>query len=198
MSEMIKMEDLEEKFSLWEKIDEDNYPEKLKKDNKPDDIYKHPGIYAIAIDESDSMDGKKFHFEDISRKIVYFGMTNSKDGLRGRLKQFFNTIYKCNGTSQHGGACRFCTHAEKKIDKKWKEKLFFSTYPFKKCIVDELGSGNIKGKIIGEEKAPEMFEFMGKVALTEYLCFTHYVRKNREMPKFNNKSDNEKACRMKI
>jgi len=59
-----------------------------------------PGIYALAISKK-PLAGLPFAF---LQKIAYFGMTNSASGLRGRLKQFDNTI---RGRSGHGGADRF-------------------------------------------------------------------------------------------
>ena len=106
MSEM-KDKDLEKEFFCWKKIGRDDYSDELK-----DDIYKHPGNYAIAIDSSGIMEGKEFQFKDEGSKIVYFGMTNSREGFRGRLKQFYKTIHDCKGKPQHGGACRFCSNAD--------------------------------------------------------------------------------------
>ena len=47
-----------------------------------------PGIYCIAISE-DNFSGHDF---DWSENINYIGMTNSTSGLKGRLKQFDNTL----------------------------------------------------------------------------------------------------------
>ncbi len=44
---------------------------------------KYPGVYCIAISETD-LSNQEFEF--ISA-ITYVGMTNSKTGFKGRLKQ---------------------------------------------------------------------------------------------------------------
>src|SRR4030042_1470559 len=59
-----------------------------------------PGVYALAISEQD-LSGKPFSWIE---QVVYVGMTNAVSGLKGRLKQFDNTII---GKSGHGGAERF-------------------------------------------------------------------------------------------
>lgn len=61
---------------------------------------KYRGVYCIALKEDDISDQD---FKWIP-EIVYIGMTNSKGGLKNRLKQFDNTIRWEEG---HGGGCRF-------------------------------------------------------------------------------------------
>lgn len=60
---------------------------------------KYPGVYAIAYTPS-NLSGRPFSWR---REIIYIGMTNSVLGLKGRLKQFDNTIA---GNTGHGGADR--------------------------------------------------------------------------------------------
>jgi hypothetical protein len=48
----------------------------------------HSGVYLIAISKRD-IQGQPFAWIP---EIVYVGMTNALSGLRGRLKQFDNTI----------------------------------------------------------------------------------------------------------
>lgn len=47
-----------------------------------------PGVYIIALCEN-NIEGNNFDWRE---DIIYIGMTNSKKGLIGRLKQFDNTI----------------------------------------------------------------------------------------------------------
>ena len=60
----------------------------------------YPGIYTIAISESD-IAGTSFSWIP---EIAYVGMTNAKGGLKSRLNQFDVTI---KGGRGHGGAHRF-------------------------------------------------------------------------------------------
>lgn len=76
-----------------------------------------PGVYCIAVSETD-LSGQNFEWID---KIVYFGMTNSKTGLKGRLQQFDNTI---SGKTGHGGADRMRLKYENYDD--ISEKLYVS------------------------------------------------------------------------
>jgi hypothetical protein len=48
----------------------------------------YPGIYALVISKSDISGQDYSWMED----IAYFGMTNSKRGLKGRLSQFNNSL----------------------------------------------------------------------------------------------------------
>jgi hypothetical protein len=125
---------------------------------------KYPGIYCIAISE---IDLSEQDFEIIS-KITYVGMTNSKAGLKGRLKQFDNTII---GKTGHGGADRFRFKYENYKD--LVDKLYVSVSSFE-CDV--------------KSNAPKDLRIMGEVAKFEYDCFAEYVEKFGELPEFNNKS----------
>lgn len=58
-----------------------------------------PGVYAIAI-SAGSLTGLRFTWR---KDVVYVGMTNSKAGLKGRLRQFDITMA---GRLAHGGADR--------------------------------------------------------------------------------------------
>ena len=80
----------EEKFSPWVKWGKRNELPEIK----------FPGIYVCAVSK-ENLENDKFSW--IS-EIAYIGMTNSKLGLKGRLKQFDNTIA---GKTGHGGADRF-------------------------------------------------------------------------------------------
>jgi hypothetical protein len=140
-----------------------------------DDAYKQfawvPGIYAIAYSDED-ISGKDF---DYIKEIVYFGMTNSKNGLYGRLKQFNNTITSKH--AQHGGADRFIFNLDKE-DKNWREKLYVSTMPFIHFDV----TSNL----------PRDLNLMGDVAKQEFSCFAKYVERFNKMPRFNDKENSPK------
>ena len=50
----------------------------------------HPGIYALRISKC-NIEAEAQPFDWV-KDIVYFGMTNSVAGLKGRLSQFNNTL----------------------------------------------------------------------------------------------------------
>lgn len=127
------------------------------------DSLEYPGVYALAI-SSKGLLNKPF---SLIEEIVYFGMTNSRDGLRGRLNQFHNTI---TGKIGHGGAERFLF--KYKNYESFKEKLFVSAN-FLRCDVNSNKPGDLRK--------------MGSVANFEYVCFAEYAQKFRRLPEFNDK-----------
>ena len=100
------------------------------------------------------------------------GMTNSKAGLKGRLKQFDNTII---GKTGHGGADRLRFKHENYQD--LVDKLYVSASSFQ-CDV--------------KSNLPSDLRIMGEVAKAEHECFAIFVEKFRELPEFNNKSESPK------
>ena len=99
-------------------------------------------------------------------------MTNSKAGIRGRLKQFDNTII---GKRGHGGADRF------RYKYRDYEKLVASLYvsvSFHKCDV--------------AAESPSDLKIMGKVAKFEYDCFAHFKEIYGLLPEFNEKKQSPK------
>jgi len=149
---------IQRNFSKWAKwIDRDKL-----------DGIEFPGIYCLAINEKDISD-KDFEWTD---KINYIGMTNAASGLKGRLKQFDNTI---QGKTGHGGADRF--RYEYRDYQDIKEKLYVSVKYFE-C--------NVKSNL------PEDLLVMGEVAKHEYECFAEFVKINKRLPKFNDKPNAKK------
>jgi len=120
-----------------------------------------PGIYAIAISSSKLSD-EKFSFIP---EIAYFGMTNSKGGLKSRLKAFDNTIKGKNG---HGGAHRF-RFKHPNYDT-LTSSLYVSICPFS-CDV--------------KSHKPRDLRIMGEVTQFEYECFARFVEKFGSLPEFN-------------
>jgi len=132
------------------------------------DGIKFPGIYCIAVSDNDLTKGK---FNWIS-EINYVGMTNSINGLKGRLKQFDNTII---GKTGHGGADRF-RYKYENYDELVK-KLYVSVCSFE-C--------NVKSN------SPKDLRIMGDVAKFEYDCFAIYSDKFNKLPEFNDKKNSPK------
>lgn len=149
---------VEHKFTNWKKWENrDSLPE-----------IEYPGIYCIALSESDLSE------QDFTwiREIKYVGMTNSRAGLKGRLKQFNSTI---NGKTRHGGADRFIYKYHEQQD--FVNRLFVSVRPFK-CDV--------------KSNNPRDLRTMGEVAKFEYECFATYVEKFNCLPEFNDKAKSPK------
>ena len=128
-----------------------------------------PGVYALAISER-NLRGRPFSW---IKQIVYFGMTHAFAGLKGRLKQFDNTILEKGG---HGGAERF--RHDYPNPKKLVPLLFVAVAPFK-CDV-----GSYK---------PDDLIIMGDVAKGEWECFAKYAEAyKRGLPKYNDKKNSPK------
>ena len=127
-----------------------------------------PGVYALAITE-DSLSGMPFQWRP---DIAYFGMTNSLSGLRGRLKQFDDTII---GKKGHGGAERFRHDFENAED--LAPLLYVAVWSFK-CNVSA--------------GTPSDLNTMGSVAKAEYECFATFVEMFGRLPKYNDKKSSPK------
>ena len=148
------------KFSQWEKFDE---RESLAKIN-------FPGIYALAISRQ-NIAGTAFEYV---KEIAYFGMTNSRTGLRGRLKAFNNTLRDKTGPG-HGGAERFRYDYED--GEVLAKKLYVAVCPFE-CIVTSIARKDL--------------ETMGNVVRAEYFAFANYAELFDGLPKYNDKQNSPK------
>jgi hypothetical protein len=122
-----------------------------------------PGVYLISITNSD-LKNKKFNW---IKEIKYIGMTNSILGLKGRLKQFDNTII---GKKGHGGADR--VRYKHQNYNELVKKLYVSIVYFE-CDVKSL--------------LPKDLNTMGDVTKFEYECFAKFVEYFDLLPEFNNK-----------
>jgi hypothetical protein len=107
--------------------------------------------------------------------IKYIGMTNSISGLKGRLKQFDNTII---GKSGHGGADR--VRFKHQNYNELVNKLFVSI-SFFECNVKSNQSNDLR--------------VMGEVAKFEYDCFARFVELFGVLPEFNDKKLSPKYSR---
>lgn len=143
----------EEKFSPWVKWEKRNELPGIK----------FPGIYVCAVSK-ENIENDKFAW--IS-EIAYIGMTNSKLGLKGRLKQFDNTIV---GKTGHGGADRFRYKYQDYT------KLINSLYVSVSCFECKVSS-----------ERPLDLRVMGDVAKFEYDCFACFKDKYGQLPEFNEK-----------
>ncbi len=132
---------------------------------------KYPGIYCIAVSS------KSLNAFDFIPELEYIGMTNSKGGLKSRLRQFDATIKKIR--THHGGADRFL-YAYQNYDEV-KSNIYVAIRPFE-C--------NIKNPL------PKDLRIMGEVAKCEYDCWAIYIEKNGKYPKFNDMSNAPKYSLM--
>ena len=133
----------------------------------------HPGIYALRISD-ENVENMSF---ELIEEICYFGMTNSKPGLKGRLNQFNNSLHDKSGGG-HGGAERFRNDYRNPVDAKiLAAKLYVSVCPFE-CV--------------GRESTAENLRIFGRVAMAEYEAFAKYVEKFKELPKYNNRTESKK------
>ncbi|HCX31779.1 MAG TPA: hypothetical protein DHU55_18720 [Blastocatellia bacterium] len=148
----------ENKFSRWQSW-------RLR--DELDDI-EFPGVYAVGY-SSLNLSGGTFSWR---KEIIYVGMTNAAAGLKGRLKQFDNTVI---GKTGHGGAdrVRYKFHNYKRLVK----KLYVAVAPFKCDPVSN---------------RPRDLRQMGDVVKFEYLCLAHYVETFDVLPEFNNKKESPK------
>ena len=128
----------------------------------------YPGVYALAISRM-NLDGKAFSWQP---EIVYVGMTNSKGGLKSRLRQFDNTI---KGGEGHGGGHRFrFKHSDYS---KLTNLLYVCVCPYE-CNVSSI--------------TPSDLRIMGEVAKQEYECFALFVEAFGKLPEFNDKQRSPK------
>ena len=132
-----------------------------------------PGIYAIAI-SSRRIAGEPF---SIRKEIIYFGMTNARNGLKSRLQQFDNTI---SGKNQqvHGGAARV---SFKHPDYATLVPKLYVSVSYTKCAV----TSNLPGDL----------RLMGEVARQEFHCLADYAEAFGSLPEFNDKARSPKKDR---
>jgi hypothetical protein len=121
----------------------------------------YPGVYALAITEADIAHTPFSWLQE----TIYIGMTNSKGGLKSRLKQFDNTIV---GRAGHGGGKRVrFKHTD--YDK-LTQMLYVSVCVFECDVTSE---------------KPKDLRIMGQVAQYEYECFAQFVEAFGHLPEFN-------------
>lgn len=148
---------MEQKFTNWVKWEDRNKLENIN----------YPGIYCIAV-SNDILNEFKF-----IKELEYIGMTNSKGGLRSRLRQFDATIKKIR--TNHGGADRFLYEYENYEE--IKDKIYVAIRSFE-C--------NTKNP------TPNDLRIMGDVAKCEWVCWAIYIENNDRYPKFNDKNKSPK------
>lgn len=132
----------------------------------------YPGIYCIAVSR------KSLNTFSFIPELEYIGMTNSKGGLKSRLRQFDDTI-KMKRTN-HGGAERFLYQYENYDEVK--HNMYVAICSFK-CDT--------------KKRTPNVLRIMGEVAKCEYDCWAIYIENNGRYPKFNDMSNAPKYSKTK-
>lgn len=127
---------------------------------------KNPGVYLLACPEKSRRDleGQKINVKDVD----YVGMSNSKAGLAGRLRQFKRAI---EGRRGHSGGNNFVQH-KGKYSKLKHGPFYFAVWNTECC---------------NKKSAPEANDFraMGHVACLEQYAIAYVKEKNRRVPKLN-------------
>jgi len=124
----------------------------------------YPGVYVIAWSDS-ALDGRPFSWR---QEIIYIGMTNSVAGLRGRLRQFDNTI--AGRRTEHGGADR--VRYRYRSYKRLQDALYVAVAAFG-CDPTS--------------NSPRDLRTMGRIAQCEYECLAIFVQRLKRLPAFNDK-----------
>lgn len=132
----------------------------------------YPGIYCIAVSR------KSLNTFSFIPELEYIGMTNSKGGLKSRLRQFDDTI-KLKRTN-HGGADRFLYQYENYEEVK--DNIYVAICSFE-CDT--------------KNPTPKDLRIMGEVAKCEYDCWAIYIENNGRYPKFNDMSNAPKYSKTK-
>ena len=130
---------------------------------------KCPGVYALAYTK-ENLSGQKVQFKDIH----YFGMSNSKEGVKGRLDQFKKAINVGKGHSAGNRVFKEILNG-KSFNSRRREKKFWVamlTFPY---------------NVVKGCRGPDDLQGMGKVAALEYFLIAHFLKRMKEEPELNKK-----------
>lgn len=128
-----------------------------------------PGIYVVSFSEM-NIAGQPFLLDG---DVIYVGMTNAVVGLRGRLKQFDNTIARKH--FHHGGADRVL----------YKHQDYTS-------LVKNLYVALWHVKCWPGAETPKDLRAMGQVSNAEYEVMARCVEELGQLPEFNRKKESPK------
>lgn len=128
-----------------------------------------PGLYAAAITDID-FSGAAFSYQP---ETVYIGMSNALGGLRGRLRQFDNTVklIRC----EHGGA----------------DRVLFRHQDYG-TLLPRLFVALWHVECDPASESPAALRSMGQVACSEFEAFACFKEKHGMLPEFNRKRDSPK------
>lgn len=129
----------------------------------------YPGVYILAYTDKD-LERKSIRIED----VFYVGMSNSRGGVKQRLKQFIDGVHKGYG---HSAGNRF-------FEEYSKGKSFDVTNHKKTFFVASL---SILCKVHKNERTADDLRKMGKVAKFEYEVIAFIKEKLGREPELNKK-----------
>lgn len=129
----------------------------------------YSGVYILAYSDKNLM-GKEIKIKD----IFYVGMSNSKGGVKQRLKQFLNGIEK---NRLHSAAMRFFKEHANEV--RWSE--------FKERKTFYVASISIPCEVSKDKRTADDLKTMGIVAKLEYDVLAFIKEKTGEEPKLNKK-----------
>lgn len=128
-----------------------------------------PGVYVLAYSDKNMM-GKEIKIKD----IFYVGMSNSKGGVKQRLKQFLTGIEK---NTNHSAGMRFLKEHANGVP--WSK--------FKKRNTFYVASFSIPCEVSKDKRTADDLRTMGIVAKLEYDVLAFIKEKTGEEPKLNKK-----------
>ena len=128
-----------------------------------------PGVYILAYTEK-NLEGKPLDIKD----IFYVGMSNSRGGVKQRLKQFINGIHKNHG---HSAGNRFF--------KEYGKGEPFNILKDKKTFF--VASLSLPCKVHKNKRSPEDLRKMGQVAKFEYEVLAYIKENLNREPELNKK-----------
>lgn len=129
----------------------------------------YPGVYILAYTNK-NLGGKSININD----IFYVGMSNSRRGIKSRLKQFIDGI---NKNRSHSAGMRFY--------KKYALGVPFNRLKRKETFFVQ--SLSLPCNVIKEERNAEDLRKMGKVTKLEYDLLAHIKEKTEKEPELNKK-----------
>ncbi|MDB4754896.1 hypothetical protein OAF80_00410 [bacterium] len=130
---------------------------------------KYPGVYVLAISSENNITDKVVEMKD----VFYIGMSNAKNGVKSRLKQFLLGVEK--GTS-HSAGMRF---KKEKDQKEWNSNFYFAAKGYE-CNVVKTTNGD-------KSRGANDLRIMGDVAKLEYELLAIYKEVMNKEPDLNKK-----------
>ncbi len=124
-------------------------------------LKKYPGVYLITVNNQNDLHNTKIKWD----QVVYIGMTNSKDGLAGRWRQFNRSIQGKSGHS--GGKTVF---KDLGCYDSWSFFLYVSAMGIECNVISPTSEDYIR---------------MGWVAYYEYEAFSIFNKEVGDHPKYN-------------
>ncbi len=129
----------------------------------------YPGVYILAYADK-NLEGKSIKIED----VFYVGMSNSRGGIKQRLKQFIDSIHKKDG---HSAGNRFFQEYSKgkSFEVAKQRKTFF------------VASLSLPCKVHKDERTANDLRKMGEVTKFEYEVMAFIKEKIGREPELNKK-----------